>query len=389
MQTDIFLSKSDVTKDGKIKVHSSKDQEVKSLIQSYYEKCSLMKIELNNYSIDDVIKLLKLRHLHDEEIDFIKFSNEWISKTKIKGKNNYKTALNAFVRFLDKDSIDVRKIESSMIRDFKNFLIREKNERDKKLKAMGKRVPSTRSLSLYLMSIKRMFKEVCYVYNDEEHNIKLITNNPFYRFEMPKQEATRKRAIQSIFIKKIFELPYQDVLKGVHHTNRFNLAKDCFIISFCLIGMNSADLYNATEYDGKSITYYRKKTKDRRLDNAKMVIKIPKIIKPLMAKYKDPEMKRVFCFYHDYRDEKAFNKAINKGLKQIGDILKIDDLEYYAARHSWATIALNKIGINKYIVHTALNHIDESMRITDIYIERDFVNENNANAKVIKYVFGK
>ena len=67
----------------------------------------------------------------------------------------------------------------------------------------------------------------------------------------------------------------------------------------------------------------------------------------------------------------------------------IDDLEYYAARHSWATIALNKVGIDKYTVHAALNHVDESMRVTDIYIERDFVNENKANDKVVKYVFGK
>ena len=74
-------------------------------------------------------------------------------------------------------------------------------------------------------------------------------------------------------------------------------------------------------------------------------------------------------------------------MKEIRDILEIDDLEYYAARHSWATIALNKVGINKYVVYGALNHIDESMRVTDIYIERDFSNENKANAKVVKYVF--
>ena len=62
---------------------------------------------------------------------------------------------------------------------------------------------------------------------------------------------------------------------------------------------------------------------------------------------------------------------------------------FYISRHSWATIALNKVGIDKYIVHAALNHIDESMRVTDIYIERDFVNENKANAKVVRYVFGR
>ena len=62
---------------------------------------------------------------------------------------------------------------------------------------------------------------------------------------------------------------------------------------------------------------------------------------------------------------------------------------FYISSHSWATIALNKVGVDKYTVHAALNHIDEAMKVTDIYIERDFVNENNANAKVINYVFGK
>lgn len=61
---------------------------------------------------------------------------------------------------------------------------------------------------------------------------------------------------------------------------------------------------------------------------------------------------------------------------------------FYISRHSWATIALNKVGIDKYTVHAALNHLDESMKVTDIYIERDFVNENKANLKVIEYVLG-
>ena len=57
-------------------------------------------------------------------------------------------------------------------------------------------------------------------------------------------------------------------------------------------------------------------------------------------------------------------------------------------QHFWAPIALIIVGIDKYTVHAALNHVDESMRVTDIYIERDFVNENKANAKVVKYVVG-
>lgn len=184
-------------------------------------------------------------------------------------------------------------------------------------------------------------------------------------------------------------MPYQNIRKGAKQTCRFDLSKDCFILSFCLMGMNSVDLYNATELIGNKIIYYRSKTKDRRLDKAKMVVVVPEMAMPIIEKYRDPKGERIFNFYRFYRDHKAFNKALNKGLKEIGGLLNIDDLEFYAARHSWATIALNKCKVDKYTVHTSLNHIDESMRVTDIYIERDFVNENKANAKVVKYVFGK
>ena len=238
------------------------------------------------------------------------------------------------------------------------------------------------------MSIRKLFNEAVKQYNKPDQGLIRIKNTPFAYFQIPKQEATRKRAITAEQIRKIVQLPYQTVYKGIHHTNRFNLAKDCFLLSFCMMGINSVDLFNATEYDGKMLTYYRTKTKGRRMDKAKMVIKVPKMLQPLFDKYKDRTDKRIFNFYQSYANEKAFNKAINKGLKEIGNILGIDDLEYYAARHSWATIALNKVGISKYVVHEALNHIDESMRVTDIYIERDFSNENKANAKVVKYVFG-
>ena len=63
-----------------------------------------------------------------------------------------------------------------------------------------------------------------------------------------------------------------------------------------------------------------------------------------------------------YNTANNLNRAINVGLKEIDKLLKVDNLEFYAARHSWATIALNKVGIDKYTVHSALNHVDEAMK---------------------------
>lgn len=389
LATSLFVTTKDLSKDLKIRKSSPIRQEVDNLVRSYQKKCAKLQIELNHYTIDDVMDYLDGEIQKQQPIDFIKFSREWIAHATIKGAINYTTALNALIRFIGEEKLDIKLMTQDFLENFKTFLIKEKEARTRNLLEQGKRVPSNRTLSLYLTSIKRLFNEAKKKYNKREKNLILIPNNPFIDFEIPKQEATRKRAIPADIIKKVWNLPYKDMKKGYKSTCHYNLAKDCFILSFCLMGINSADLYNATEMEGYTIVYNRTKTKDRRLDKAQMKVDIPRLILPLVEKYKDKTGKRLFNFYQYYADEKDFNKAINYGLKEICTILEIDDLEYYAARHSWATIALNKVGIDKYIVHAALNHIDDSMKVTDIYIERDFVNENKANAKVVKYVFGK
>ena len=389
LSTSLFVTSKDLTKELKIKQNSPIKQEIDSLIRSYQERCAKLQVELNHYTIDEVMDYLDGEHQKQQTIDFIKFSREWIASTTIKGAPNYATAINALVRFIGKEELDINLVTSDFLEQFKLFLNKERDARIKKLKQQGKRVTSNRTLSLYLISIKKLFNEAKKKYNKPDKNLILIPHSPFENFEIPKQEATRKRAIPADIIKKVWKLPYKDMKKGYKSTCRYNLAKDCFIISFCLMGINSADLYNATEMKDSTIIYNRTKTKDRRLDGAKMMVDIPNIVQPIIDKYRDKTGKRLFNFYQYYCNEKAFNKAINYGLKEIGTILNIEDLEYYAARHSWATIALNKVGIDKYIVHAALNHIDDSMKVTDIYIERDFVNENKANAKVVRYVLGK
>ena len=387
--TSLFATPSDLTKDLKIKQSSPLKREVDNLIRSYQERCAKLQIELNRYTIDEVMDYLNGEREKQQTIDFVKFSREWIAAATIKGAPNYTTAVNTLVRFVGKENLNIDQITSDFLERFKSFLNREREIRTAQLIAEGKRVPSNRAISLYLISIKKLFNEAKRKYNKIDKGIIVIPHSPFDNFVIPKQEATRKRAIPSDIIKKVWELPYKGIMKGHKSTCRYDLAKDCFVLSFCLIGMNSADLYFATDLQNGTIIYNRTKTKARRADGAKMQVDIPSFILPLVEKYRDTTGKRIFNFYQYYANEKGFNKALNRGLKEIGSILGVDDLEYYAARHSWATIAVNKVGIDKYTVHAALNHIDEAMKVTDIYIERDFVVENKANAKVVKYVFGK
>ena len=389
ISTNLFATDADLTSDLKLKEDSMTKQEADRLVLHYRTLVNSLHLDSGNDDVSEIVNRLLCKEEAEKPIDFIAFSKKWISETTIKGKDNYTTALNSFIRFLGKEELEIKKITVDLLEQYRDNIIQVRKERVKTLQAEGKRVPSNRCLSLYLMSLRHLYSEAQKFYNKPDKGLIRIPHTPFEYFKIPKQEATRKRAVTPQQIKAIWNLPYQNIHKGVKHTCRPDLAKDCFILSFCLMGINSVDLYNATELRGNRLVYNRTKTKDRRLDKAKMEVIVPDMVLPIIEKYRDSTGQRLFKFYRDYRDHKAFNKAINKGLKEIGDQLQIEDLEYYAARHSWATIALNKCGIDKYTVHAALNHVDESMRVTDIYIERDYVNENKANQKVVKYVFGK
>ena len=389
LPTKLFAKKSDLNKSFELKEGTAIKKEADYLI-FYYEKiCSQIPMDIEQCSIEDIMAYVEADKKKYQIIDFIAFSESWMQASKNTSTKNYKSAVNALKLYINREELNIKDITNKFLTGFMEFLEERWRAKAEKLKKAGKIVPTNRATSLYLGSIRHLFNEAKKQYNDYDRNIIIITNDPFKTFTVPKQcTVTRKRALTPELIKKIWDLPYQSI-EGYKMENRFNLAKDCFILSFCLMGMNSADLYNAEEREGNTIIYYRTKTRNRRADNALMKVNIPKMLMPLIEKYKDKTGKRIFNFYQNYADIASLNRSINIGLKEIGAKLKIDALQYYAARHSWATIAVNRVGIDKYTVHSALNHVDDVMKVTDIYIERDFVNENKANRKVVKYVFSK
>jgi hypothetical protein len=50
---------------------------------------------------------------------------------------------------------------------------------------------------------------------------------------------------------------------------------------------------------------------------------------------------------------------------------------------------VNDARVDKYTVHMALNHADPQMKVTDIYIKKDFSLVDEANKKVLDLVYGK
>lgn len=64
-------------------------------------------------------------------------------------------------------------------------------------------------------------------------------------------------------------------------------------------------------------------------------------------------------------------------------------MQFYSARHSMATIAVNDVGISKYVVNDMLNHTDPALKVTELYIKRDFKTINVANMEVLNFVLGQ
>lgn len=353
--TEIYVRPSELNDDWSFKDGTPKKMEIDRLVRSYQSKVDFFARTHTVYTLDDIVKFLTNTSSETVELDFLAFCKEWISTTTVKGKKNYQTAVNSFTRYLKKGTLSFPAFTKSTLEGYKEFLMSPKD---------GK-VASKRSASLYLGSLRHLFREAQNKYNDYDRNVILIPNDPFRFFKCPKQENGKKRAVSIETIRKIYELPYR--LPNEPGYRRFNLAKDCYILSFCLIGMNSVDLYNASTLEGSTIIYNRTKTKDRRSDEALMKVDVPYIIASLFDKYRDLSSERVFRFHLEYSTPENFNRAINLGLKMVAEAVGVSQLDYYSARHSWATIAVNDAKVDKYTVHAALNHIDDDMKVTDIY----------------------
>lgn len=351
---NITVKENDLSRNGNIKsndVQRDIDDRINTLKNKLYD----LEKDMININVDAEWIYSHINNNH-KTLDFFEYTKQWIEKSSNKGKGNYSIMLNSLYRFLKCDTLAFSNIDYKLLDSYKDYL-----------------TGHPRAQSLYLGCMRHIFNEAIREYNMVDN--KVITNNPFNSFIIPKSAPmTKNRIISDDNLIKLFNF---------HGTRRVGMARDCYILSFCLIGMNSVDLYECTSYSNGVLAYNRAKTRDRRTDNAHIEIAVPNIIKPLFDKYKGDS--RVFDFYKKYSNAANFNKHINKGLHIIADTLGIPHFDFYSARHTWASIARNRLGIDKYTIHEALNHVSD-MSITDIYIQKDYTNINKANEKVIAYI---
>lgn len=372
LSTVWFVEREDLTRSGKIKNQKYIDL-TDDLIRKYRSICDMAGERLKSMTVDEVVKLITTSRTETFELDIVAYARKYIQELSDQGRignaKTYKVAIDALVKWIKREKVGVNEITVKFIQEWIKHL---------------QETTKGRAASLYPSVLRAIHNRAKREFNDEEAGVINIPYSPFKNVDLPKVPVARQRAITVEQLQALAKIPYRMIMQP--GTNRFNLAKDVFLLSFLLIGINAVDLYTCTSLKAGRLTYERTKTKNRRSDRAEISIKVPPEAEALVAKYKDPSGERVFNFYKLYSSMDTFSAAINKGLKKIGELIGVDDLEYYAARHTWATIARNEAGVDKYTVHAALNHVDDNMRVTDLYIKKSWDPLDKANRQVLDYV---
>jgi integrase len=388
IKTGLCATKKQVaeTKEGALKLTDGFLNRLLTDRTALYNKIVLeMGLSANSYSAPELAKYItqkadeitapKPKKL--EKISLTDFAADYINKREALNERNglnsggsaanIKCAINSLKRFAKKDNIFFDDITVEFLNEYRHWMLTTQGRAGKGVKGRG--------LQLYLGHLNHLFREAERMYNNKRERIFVIFN-PFEDYKIPKPPMPEKRAITLEQLRQIRDHQPQG--------EREELAHDMFMLSFYLIGMNAVDLYTCPPIAGKYITYQRSKTKGRRDDKAEISVLIPPEAVPLLEKYAGK--KQLLNLRERYSAISNFNAALNKGLKVLGEKIGLPGLTFYAARHTWATLAENSVGIDKYTVHKCLNHVDEKMRMTDRYTKTDWRPINRTNRQVLDFL---
>ncbi len=115
-----------------------------------------------------------------------------------------------------------------------------------------------------------------------------------------------------------------------------------------------------------------------------MSVNVPDQVRNIFEKYRDKSGKKVFEFYTHYSSADTMSYNINKALKFIGKKIGAIDLEMYAARHTFASLARNECGFSIDKVAQALNNVESEHKVTDLYIKKDWSTIDQVQEKVLE-----
>ena len=358
--TGIKVAPSELSSNGKRIKDLNKARLIEKMRRDLQDRIDALSLELTGRDMDasEIVRRITLSR-DGETLDFFEFTEKWMSETSTKSKEIYVCMLKSLSLFVGCRRLPFREITYRFLSGYEAFL-------------RGK----PRAQSLYIGLMRHMYRIALREYGNIVYGD--VAGDPFLRYRVPRQ--VQKKGVRALTADELCRIARYEGT-GVRDT----LARDCFLLSFCLMGMNTVDMYQCETYRNGMICYNRAKTKDRRYDSAYIEVVVHERVKALMERYRGKS--RVFSFSSRYYTAQTFNRNVNIGLKVVGKAVGIDNLQFYQARHTFATLSRNMMKFAKSDVDEALNHVG-SYDIADVYIKKDFTIINENNMKLLDRIFG-
>lgn len=380
VRTNIAILPKDLSRSGEIKDDDKKKavNDLKARMRKAAE--SIEHYKLKSMTVEDVVAYIDARLSEPEvfELDFYEYGLKVADKKKKGTGDVYRTSLNALLRFFKGRHPDIREITVRNLYAFEEFIRNEpvvkvdwRTGKEKTIrKSKGRRAPSQ-----YIGAFRHIYNCAMREYNDPDLGIFRIPTNPFEYYSVPKIPASTHKDIPVEVIQLMI-----DTRKEL--TGRIRMAVDAFLISFGLCGINATDMFTVAKAKKGIVHYFRSKTTERKDDKAEMFVRIEPCIRLIMKDYKGED--RLFDYYKRYINRDVFTTALNQGLRLWQKRYGQEDFTFYAARHSWGTIAGSKrCNIDERIINQGMVHAGTKNKMDSIYVRFDWEQLYEANAKVM------
>ena len=367
IRTSWMVDDKGLSKDKQDVIDSFVSEQTSKVIAGYYSM--LNRLDTRNWTAKEIVEFIQFGK---DGISFSKYARKHIEKMISRGQErtsrDYKWALYSLEKFAGENEVMFSQLTYTFLSRWIDSLAR-----------------TSRSKKNYPINIRQIHKAAMLEYNDEDRNILLI-QNPWPKITIPKGDTPNKRAIAPSMLRKFFGI-VPDFSRFTHPLQE--LGQDVALMSFCMCGINSIDLFYAekSQYHDGILHYNRRKTCKSRSDNAYFEIRVPQFIIPTFEKYlsKDKESPWLFDFHDRLSNEDSFNANVNAGISQI--CKKVSPgfhASLYSFRHSWATVAQNGCGASLSEIDFALNHSTNKM--ARVYTMIDYSPAWELNDEVIDYI---
>jgi integrase len=321
------------------------------------------------YTIKDVASLVKVaiqksHCLATRTADFFEFGYDLAQRKNNKSTgDSYRFVLNAVAKFYG-DVLPFSAITKRWLLGFEAHLRRNG--------------VSQTTISTYMRRLRTIIRQAMVELNDEEVGDIVVPYDPFKSYRIPPEITTTERHMSLEDVRRIFNYRPDGI--------REELAKDVFLLSLSLLGINAIDLYNAPAISQGRITYRRSKIADRRGAAATLSVAIIPEIEKLSAKYASTDYRYAFNFRNLYASVGNFRHAVNTGLASICNRLGIPTVTFYYARHAFAETAHQALGYSLEDVAKCLNHSSQTRSVTFRYAGKNYALIDEIQREVVRHI---